>query len=91
MQDPADSSNRHSRAAGNIHSVVRGGECSWERGTMGCAFYYTKLSPTGATIVPTTRLQLSGDGGIHRSPELLISPNGLVNIIYVTSAPMVSW
>ncbi len=75
--------------AGNVHSIVRGGTCSWTRGTSGCAFYYTKLSATGSVIIPTTQFQLEGNGAIHKSPELLVSPNGLVNVIYVTNAPMV--
>jgi hypothetical protein len=75
---------------GNIHSVVRGGTCRYTQGPIDCALYYTKLSSAGATMIPTTKLQLEGNGGYHRSPEILVSPNGLVNIIYSTSAPVIA-
>jgi hypothetical protein len=70
---------------GNIHSVVRGGTCRYSQGPLDCSLYYTKLSSTGATMVPTTKLQLDGNSGYHRSPEILVSPNGLVNVIYSTA------
>jgi hypothetical protein len=75
---------------GNVHSVVRGGTCRYNQGPTGCDLYYTKLSSAGAVLVPTTKLQLEGNGGYHRSPEILVSPNGLVNVIYSTTAPVVA-
>ena len=76
-------------AMGNIHSVIRGGSCRWSQGPVGCALYYTKLSSTGAALIPTTKLQLEG-GGFHRYPAIAISPNGLVNVVYTTNAPVIS-
>jgi hypothetical protein len=75
---------------GNIHSVVRGGTCRTQQGPSDCALYYTKLTGAGAVIIPTTKLQLEGNGGLHRTPSIQISPNGLVNIIYTTTAPIIS-
>lgn len=77
-------------SGGNVHSIVRGGTCNWQSGPMGCALRYTKLSATGSVMIPTTQFQLEGIGGIHKTPELLVSPNGLVNVIYVTNAPVLS-
>ncbi len=75
---------------GNIHSVVRGGTCRKSQGPTDCALYYTKLSSAGATIVPTTKLVFEGNGGLHRAPSIAVSPNGLVNLLYSTSAPMIT-
>ena len=60
--------------AGNVHSVVRGGTCRWSQGPTDCALYYTKLSGAGAVMIPTTMLQLEGNGGLHKQPELVVSP-----------------
>lgn len=77
-------------SGGNVHSIVRAGQCRWQHGPSDCAFYYTKLSSTGTVQIPSTKLQLQGSGGIHKYPELLVSPNGLVNVIYTTTAPMIT-
>jgi hypothetical protein len=72
---------------GNVHGVFRAGDCRWSFGSYGCSIYYFKLSAAGDVLVPATRLQLDGNGGIEKGPQIAVGANGNVNIVYATTAP----
>ena len=77
-------------AQGNVHGVFRAGSCGWRTGPTNCSLYYFKLGPMGDVKVPATKLALDGVGGIDKAPDLAVSPNGNVNIVYASIAPAVS-
>ncbi|MFI5289912.1 MAG: hypothetical protein ACHQ17_09700, partial [Polyangia bacterium] len=73
--------------SGDVHGIFRAGSCNWTMGTAGCSIYYFKISGAGQVLVPATRLQLDGNGGIDKAPQLAVAPNGNIDIVYASIAP----
>jgi MYXO-CTERM domain-containing protein len=94
VKSPPNHPHTHPRvdvdAQGNLHGVFRAGSCAWSSGPTDCSLYYFKIGPMGNVEVPATKLALDGMGGIDKAPDLAISPNGNVNIVYASIAPTVS-